>query len=546
MSAVCIFITVSCYKLDDIPKENLNANRDIILGDEWNCSVGDRDFVYSDLPLLIDNPDNEDIVVTNMIKNAGSNQSFIIFSSHQMFKVFVDDEEIFSFDIPKGSKSKTPGYGWFFIPIKDEYKGKELKIAISTNYKSEKNKLLNIHVGDAWIAHNNLIRDAIKKACLSFIIFILGIFLCIVYIFVGKKIGVEDTIMWLGILSILFALWSLMETGLLGVVYGHPLLMAHISYVTLFTSMIPLLKVINGTLVLSRVKLLEVISFLWGICVCVAIILQLLGICDLRYFTIPCNCVFMISVVIGIGVFIYRIFHYDILKEISYSRYIYVVIIAVFLFADCIRYLFLHANDSAKYGRVGFMLYLIVNGVTLLRNMVMQYKESERFKDIEEVAYHDAMTGCFNRNAFKKDCFNTYNTDIDNVSVIMFDVNNLKYYNDMYGHERGDEYIINCYNIINELFITDENDTLYRIGGDEFCAILRNFSKDEYKERESHIEKMLIEDEDDYIPDITGIASGYAKFNERIDGSISDTIKRADMAMYVRKQMIKSKATGVL
>ena len=53
----------------------------------------------------------------------------------------------------------------------------------------------------------------------------------------------------------------------------------------------------------------------------------------------------------------------------------------------------------------------------------------------------------------------------------MADINNLKYVNDTYGHELGDEYIKGCCRIICNIF---EESQVYRIGGDEFVVILKD------------------------------------------------------------------------
>jgi GGDEF domain-containing protein len=52
----------------------------------------------------------------------------------------------------------------------------------------------------------------------------------------------------------------------------------------------------------------------------------------------------------------------------------------------------------------------------------------------------------------------------------MFDLNDLKHINDRYGHERGDEYIVNCCRLICQVF---KHSPVFRIGGDEFVALLR-------------------------------------------------------------------------
>ena len=63
-----------------------------------------------------------------------------------------------------------------------------------------------------------------------------------------------------------------------------------------------------------------------------------------------------------------------------------------------------------------------------------------------------------------------------NYSVVVVDVNGLKYVNDTYGHEAGDNMI--TFVALNLLKSTRETDVIARTGGDEFVILLTN--TDEY------------------------------------------------------------------
>jgi diguanylate cyclase (GGDEF)-like protein len=94
-------------------------------------------------------------------------------------------------------------------------------------------------------------------------------------------------------------------------------------------------------------------------------------------------------------------------------------------------------------------------------------------QELTELAYHDALTGCYNRRAFD----NHWNNWIDdfagtrlNISMVLFDCNHFKAINDTYGHEAGDIVLREISNTIQETLRA--GDRLYRIGGDEFVLIL--------------------------------------------------------------------------
>ena len=79
---------------------------------------------------------------------------------------------------------------------------------------------------------------------------------------------------------------------------------------------------------------------------------------------------------------------------------------------------------------------------------------------------HDPVTGLQNRNAFARELYRMRNRQM---TVVSFDLNHLKVFNDRYGHRVGDQYL--------RAFALTMNDALkefgefYRTGGDEFFFI---------------------------------------------------------------------------
>lgn len=162
---------------------------------------------------------------------------------------------------------------------------------------------------------------------------------------------------------------------------------------------------------------------------------------------------------------------------------------------------------------------------------------------LSELMQQDILTQVKNRVAYEK-YISRFEDDLagNNLSdfaVIMFDVNNLKQINDKYGHEMGDTYLKNCCKMICDSF---KHSPIFRVGGDEFVAILQDT---DYKERNSLIEKMRAKMESlsqtKLQPwDIISIAGGLAEYNKGSNESIKDVIKRADMLMYENKKQMKA------
>jgi len=147
---------------------------------------------------------------------------------------------------------------------------------------------------------------------------------------------------------------------------------------------------------------------------------------------------------------------------------------------------------------------------------------------------YDIQTGVRNRTAFEKEMQNCRNA---NATIFVFDINNLKKVNDLYGHKAGDDLIQDAVNVIKTCFA--HVGQTYRIGGDEFCVICKDISK-------QSAEKLLA-DFDASLHKVNQtrsnkfrIAYGYASFNQRKGESIYTAFSQADNAMYVHKAKLKA------
>ncbi|WP_191321696.1 GGDEF domain-containing protein [Colwellia sp. C1TZA3] len=93
-------------------------------------------------------------------------------------------------------------------------------------------------------------------------------------------------------------------------------------------------------------------------------------------------------------------------------------------------------------------------------------------KSLIKMAYTDSLTGIANRRAmFKK--FNEYieyqNQDNINVSLCVLDIDHFKQFNDIYGHEFGDDVLKSFAEKVT--LALDDDCYFARIGGEEFCVL---------------------------------------------------------------------------
>ncbi|MBQ2100525.1 MAG: GGDEF domain-containing protein, partial [Lachnospiraceae bacterium] len=186
---------------------------------------------------------------------------------------------------------------------------------------------------------------------------------------------------------------------------------------------------------------------------------------------------------------------------------------------------------------LGFLLYAIALAVTLFKESGALITAGKGAHSMENLAYHDKLTGVYNRAAFIVDT-DPYVVDPENYVVAVLDLNNLKYCNDHLGHQVGDQYIRDASEIIKNTFGTIGS--CYRMGGDEFYILIPKGGKAAAREQQETMDKMVEEYNQKNTTFKMGIACGYARFDNRIDYDLNSTAKRADQLMYQNKEEMKS------
>lgn len=156
---------------------------------------------------------------------------------------------------------------------------------------------------------------------------------------------------------------------------------------------------------------------------------------------------------------------------------------------------------------------------------------------IEQLAYHDGLTGLYNRVAFMKyahDIFHNDGSELNHHAIFFIDLDNFKNVNDTLGHDYGDILLMQVSEKLHSY--TSEDDILARTGGDEFLILKSKFStKEELDSYAKHLVN-IVDSPFDLDGEIARVSMsvGIAIFPN--DGlTISELIKNADIAMYSAK-----------
>ncbi|MBE0509589.1 MAG: diguanylate cyclase [Chromatiales bacterium] len=178
--------------------------------------------------------------------------------------------------------------------------------------------------------------------------------------------------------------------------------------------------------------------------------------------------------------------------------------------------------------------------------------QSARLQDIndelERISLTDPLTGLGNRRAFDLDIENDvamFKRHGDLGSLVMMDLDHFKRINDTYGHDVGDQVLVQFAHML-RVHIR-ETDSICRMGGEEFAIFLRRTDSNEAIATANNLreltEMMAIEIGDELQIQIT-VSIGVASLsNERQLDTTMSLYKAADQAMYISKQRGRNQVT---
>ena len=168
----------------------------------------------------------------------------------------------------------------------------------------------------------------------------------------------------------------------------------------------------------------------------------------------------------------------------------------------------------------------------------------DHISDLSKRAYVDSLTSVRNKGAYSS-YIEQLQTRMDEANGLisfaigMFDCDDLKQINDLYGHEKGDIYLKTASRLICRIY---QHSPVFRIGGDEFSVILQN---EDYRNREALARQFNREMSESCAVnqnkwEQVHIAMGVAVYDPQTDRSVNDVIRRADTCMYENKRSRKS------
>lgn len=491
--------------------------------------------------------DSNGIIYTIVPDDLPDAYSLCFRAKHLYFDVVVGDEILYS-TISNSSVlyTNSNGANWIVVPLKHEHKGKVLEIRYQTAYK-DRGDISNIcySYADGFILDVILSKIPAVITCLVYVV--IGLLLIMLNILVSKFIKADSTMFWLGFMSLSIAFYCMLETQIIQIFVADDRL---IHLLVMFAMTLMPIPTIMYSVSLFKLNSKHTVNFIVGLSFGNFVIqtgLNIVGICDYHDNILILQMLLLGSIIMMIVwmiLYIIRCFGND-MKLTIYVKFMIAGLCFITLSGviDIIRYWVDHGNeDPAKFVRFGFLGYLICFAIASSEKIITAFHNTLKLKVVSKLAYEDGLTGLYNRTS--------YNEMIDNIkenhiptAVVMMDLNNLKFVNDTFGHDDGDEMLVYAASMIKQAFNIPDT-TLYRIGGDEFVAFVQG---DDYinqcENAMQELEKLYREfntTTDSRYKII--IASGYDVYDgyEATDKDmLEEIINNADVSMYENKKKLK-------
>ena len=466
----------------------------------------------------------------------GSYCDLIFYTLHQNVNVYIDGNRVYRMKAHMSNRfGRTSGCVWNNVVLQDIDEDRQVRVAIYPVYESSIGVAPSFYFGERNAIFMDVILKQLPTLVLSLIAILTGLLFVAYTIYNYKNLESNKNLIMLGCFAIIIGLWKLADNSVAYLLLPNIQALYMMPYLMLHLVSAPFVLFVKELYYNKDSKIWYIPIWTEFVGLTVTLGLQLFNILDMRQMLWAVHIELIVTVAVVFGMMIYEGRKKG--MNVRMKRNLtFLVICLVGALIDIAVYYITRGMVGNMLGMLGFVIYIFAQGAYSIRDAKDLMNFGKQARTFEQKAYHDQLTGLYNRMAYA-DHINREDFSPERCTVVVFDLNNLKKCNDTLGHEKGDLYIKECARLIQETF--QDIGRCYRMGGDEFTVLLEQVSLDTCKKRLHRLQEAVAE-RNRKNPEIDmGIASGYEFFDKRIDHDISDTSRRADKKMYHEKFSMK-------
>lgn len=132
---------------------------------------------------------------------------------------------------------------------------------------------------------------------------------------------------------------------------------------------------------------------------------------------------------------------------------------------------------------------IVITGFCSLIYCIIRTEKSKE-KEISNLAYYDRLTGCFNKDKFKKEAIRLATDEEYNYGIVFIDVVNFKLINEIFSYENGNKLLRYMSKVIKEEL--GEGEVYFRNNDDKFGLLLKIEDRSNLLKRLRYLEEQII------------------------------------------------------
>lgn len=186
---------------------------------------------------------------------------------------------------------------------------------------------------------------------------------------------------------------------------------------------------------------------------------------------------------------------------------------------------------------ITLVAYLVTSFAVSVSNYLARVRVGVTNERIRAASRHDELTGLLNRRAFEEDAKAYVGSDM---YVLMADVDEFNYYNDLYGHSMGDELLKRLAATLEESFGASR---VYHFGSDEFIALYPGNDEDGLKRCVSDCRERFGAGKSGSADVVTTCSAGCVHGHVDRPDDLHDLLRIADVLLHRSKEQGRDRVT---
>lgn len=200
------------------------------------------------------------------------------------------------------------------------------------------------------------------------------------------------------------------------------------------------------------------------------------------------------------------------------------------------------ATEAVRKGAQDYLVKGQITTAMLVRAIQYAIERHQLILELRAQSLRDELTGLYNRRGFMtvaEEHLKFALRTLQGFFVVFIDLDKLKSINDRYGHDVGDEALVNAAITLRQAF--RESDIIARFGGDEFAVLARDTTANDTNVIEQRIRQALqFVNDGRPVEKQIDLSVGFAFFVPESPASLTDLLAEADKAMYKKKMERRS------